>query len=362
MYRENLLKVLFFALLFGTAAAVAARSGVTIGSAQETAPSAKSATDAQQPEIQPAGSPPKAVFAETTFDFGTVGQGTGVEHSFTVTNQGGSNLLIQGVQPACGCTGGAVDSNTVLPGASAAIKAKFDTTGFQGQKIKTLRVFTNDPVQPFITLAFKGYVSRDVELDPPRAYFGDVKRGSIKPVTVAVKTTSSGIQINEVTAKSEYLELQTQPAGDGMRVTVGLRANTPLGLFRDRVLIRTTSAQTPVINLPIFAHVEGDLKLEPADVSLGLLQGPLAAPLQRQVKLTDSGSARVNVTDVSSDNSSIKAKAEKAGSGQYLINLTIAEGTSGTIRSRIKITTDHPDPDQRELTLPVYGIISRKGD
>ncbi|MBK9227515.1 MAG: DUF1573 domain-containing protein [Ignavibacteria bacterium] len=55
-------------------------------------------------EISASSGTAKILFTEESHDFGNVEQGNQLEYSFAFTNEGEAPLLIQNVQPACGCT------------------------------------------------------------------------------------------------------------------------------------------------------------------------------------------------------------------------------------------------------------------
>ena len=114
---------------------------------------------------------PKLDIKKRVFEFGSVMQGTRVEHIFELMNNGAAPLTIDRIQPACGCTAAVPDINPIPPGKVGKINASFDTSGFQGYKVKTVRLFTNDPKQPSAVLTFKGTVKTEIEVDPPRLYF-----------------------------------------------------------------------------------------------------------------------------------------------------------------------------------------------
>ena len=58
---------------------------------------------------------------------------------------GDAPLKIEHIHTACGCTAAVLDSDTILPQQKTELRVTFDTTGFQGAKVKTVRVYTNDP-------------------------------------------------------------------------------------------------------------------------------------------------------------------------------------------------------------------------
>lgn len=97
----------------------------------------------------------KILFEDEYHDFGKVSEGNQLEFSFKFTNKGKSPLIIEKVQPSCGCTGATVGSKTeYVKGESGEIKITFNTQGRQGHQEKHVLVFTNDPDAPQKNLKF----------------------------------------------------------------------------------------------------------------------------------------------------------------------------------------------------------------
>lgn len=91
---------------------------------------------------------PVATFSEMSYDFGELKQGDKKEHTFSLTNNGKSELIIRNVRSSCGCTAVAPSKNVIAPGESAPIKVTFDTRGKRGRQSKSITVITNDPKTP----------------------------------------------------------------------------------------------------------------------------------------------------------------------------------------------------------------------
>ncbi|MBK6539156.1 MAG: DUF1573 domain-containing protein [Ignavibacteria bacterium] len=99
---------------------------------------------------------PVIKFDDLNYDFGAVKQGENLEHVFKFTNSGKGTLVINSVQPSCGCTGVVMDEKKEFAeGETGEIKITFNTQGRQGVNTKTVSVNTNDPEYPVITLTFK---------------------------------------------------------------------------------------------------------------------------------------------------------------------------------------------------------------
>lgn len=85
---------------------------------------------------------PTISFDETEHDFGTIDQGTNVEHTFTFTNTGEAPLVITNATSSCGCTVPTWTKEPIAPGESGEMVVKFNGTG-QNQVTKTVNITAN---------------------------------------------------------------------------------------------------------------------------------------------------------------------------------------------------------------------------
>ncbi|WP_321371612.1 DUF1573 domain-containing protein [uncultured Draconibacterium sp.] len=95
---------------------------------------------------------PVASFNEKSFDFGEMKQGDKKEHTFSLTNNGKTDLIIRRVRSSCGCTAVAPSKKVIAAGETAPIKVTFDSRGKRGRQSKSITVITNDPKTPTSTL------------------------------------------------------------------------------------------------------------------------------------------------------------------------------------------------------------------
>jgi hypothetical protein len=103
---------------------------------------------------------PKASVDTSTYNYGTVKEGTKVEHVFTLVNSGKSDLIIRKVISSCGCTTVKPQSNIIKPGGSTTLKVVFDTKGRSGEgdSNKMVTLVLNDPSNSKIMLWLKGKI------------------------------------------------------------------------------------------------------------------------------------------------------------------------------------------------------------
>lgn len=86
---------------------------------------------------------PVMTFAESTYSFGTVEEGTEVVHDFEFTNEGKTDLLISNAIASCGCTVPEWPKEPIAPGGKGKIKASFNSEGRSGQQLKSITITAN---------------------------------------------------------------------------------------------------------------------------------------------------------------------------------------------------------------------------
>src|SRR5690606_36662998 len=101
-------------------------------------------------------------FDKTTYDYGTVKAGSDGHRFFTVTNTGDKPLIINDIKASCGCTTPEWSKDPIMPGKTAKIKVGYNTT-IKGVFVKTIEVFSNDPVNSRSVINIKGNVDAAAE-------------------------------------------------------------------------------------------------------------------------------------------------------------------------------------------------------
>jgi hypothetical protein len=101
---------------------------------------------------------PVAIYEPSSFDFGDMNQGDKKSHTFNLTNNGKTDLIIRRVRSSCGCTAVAPSKSVIAPGETAPIEVSFDSRGKRGRQSKSITVITNDPKNPTATLRISSNV------------------------------------------------------------------------------------------------------------------------------------------------------------------------------------------------------------
>jgi hypothetical protein len=83
------------------------------------------------------------VWLDSAKDFGKIQEGQKLEVAFRFRNTGTRPLVIERVQPSCGCTVAEQPKEPIAPGQEGQIKASFNSEGRVGTNHKTLYVYAN---------------------------------------------------------------------------------------------------------------------------------------------------------------------------------------------------------------------------
>jgi Protein of unknown function (DUF1573) len=207
------------------------------------------------------------VAAKTVHDFGTVEQGSPVEHAFALKNIGRSMVRIEGTKSSCGCTVAADDGQLVRPGAITWVRVRLDTAALAGRTTKTIILRTSDARTPAVQLALAGVVLTDLTVTPTPVYFGRVYRDEAarrelvvapgRPAIPGVQTTPYTVSSVETDSPVLRTYVVAGDKPDQQKVVIEVDGEAPLGRFTDHIIIRTTSPRQPAITVPVFGSVLG---------------------------------------------------------------------------------------------------------
>ncbi len=93
------------------------------------------------------------------YDFGSAAAGAQVNATFTLTNTGKEKLHIRKIQSHCDCVTIELDKDVLKRHEQAIVRAKFNTSGRQGNQLVSITIFTDDPQESMKVVRIKGRVN-----------------------------------------------------------------------------------------------------------------------------------------------------------------------------------------------------------
>lgn len=216
-------------------------------------------------------------FTETKHNFGTIKEeGGDVEHEFVFTNKGNVPLVITSVNASCGCTTPGWTTDSIMPGKSGFVKAKYEPFNRPGSFNKTLTVNTN--AEPAVTvLTIEGYVTpkpRTVEMDLPakvgrlRFKYKTFNFGGITTKEPIMKEfevyneSDSVITFSDKYTAPEHIKLTFEPVAlkpkerGKVWVRYDAAAKKDFGFVSDNVVFYTNEPGEPEKNFSVYATIE----------------------------------------------------------------------------------------------------------
>jgi len=210
---------------------------------------------------------PRAVFKETSHDFGKVKQGEVVSHEFVFKNEGGAPLVVEKVETTCGCTAALVSEKTIAPGKEGKIKATFDTRGYSGRLARYLYLVSNDAENPRRELSLAADIqvppSARIDVDPYNVDMGLVLEGEAPTAKIVIK--SAGPRELKVEMAHESVQffvggkLLTKPlfipSGESREVELRFPAQAKTGIARDYVLLKSNDPVRSTMSIYVSRYV-----------------------------------------------------------------------------------------------------------
>ncbi len=181
-------------------------------------------------------------------------------HTFRFQNAGDAPLNIEKVRTSCGCTAALLSSEVIAPGENGEVGTTFDSVRFRGDVIKTIYLYTDDPLKPVIQLFLRGSVKPEIVQDPERVELGLLQPEVEKEVRVTL-TNQGEKEITfpsiQVTAPELQAELSSDVLLPGKAVQILIKATPREGKTRlsGYVIVKTSSSHVPELRIPVYGSV-----------------------------------------------------------------------------------------------------------
>jgi hypothetical protein len=285
------------------------------------------------------------MFPVKTHAFGSVARGAKAEYFFEFQNLYKEDVHVASVRASCGCTTATIVKDNLKSWEKSAIKAKFNTDLFLGQRGATITVVIDKPFYAEVQLRVDGFIRQDVVFDPGVVNLGQIEQGASGESKV--KVLYAGRQnwsIVDVQSANSYFEVElSDPVRSknlvNYQMTVRLRPDAPPGFVNDKLTLVTDDLSNRMIPLSVEGRVVPALEVSPASVLVGTLEPGQSVTKQLVVR----SKSKFLVTDVKCDCSGFEFQLPENAEPKtlHLIPMTYtATNTMGQFNARISIETD----------------------
>jgi len=313
-----------------------------------------------------AAAPPRAVFLESSHDFGTLRQGGTVAHRFLVRNTGGQPLKIEGIEFShSGMTSRA--KPVVAPGATGEILLEWNTAGFKGVVEAEAVVHTSDPATPKTILRLTGQVRSPIDLLPFGAIFlSAFKDEDTQAALRVVNNEATALAVTRIEPGATFFQASVHPVEPGKVYEVRVRPAPGLapGRYEGSLTLETNSAEARVLSIPVHLSIMADLYSSPDRVDFGevsldrVAREPGLIALLTQTVLLKKRAGSFRILSVTPDVETLSIDRSPQGpSGTFRLDVGLAPARlkPGPFSGTIRIRTD--DPRHSEIELPVTGTV-----
>ena len=216
----------------------------------------------------------RAVFKETSFDFGKVKQGEVLTHEFVFKNSGTQALVVERVETTCGCTAALVSADKIPPGKEGKIKVSLDTHGYAGRMTRYVYLVSNDAASSRRELS----VAADIEVPPmPKIELDryNIDLGlSLEGEAPSAKAVIRNVGELELSVEMAHEQVKFfaggrslafplfVPAGKSVEVEFRFPPQNRVGALRDYVIVRSndTYRSTQTVYFSRYVVTKKDLK------------------------------------------------------------------------------------------------------
>lgn len=307
-------------------------------------------------------------FEPLVYDFGDIYSTTEIPGRFTFTSTGTEPLVIERVNPTCGCTSANKDelrNSTWEPGEGASIEFSYSPAQKPGTQTKTINVTTNSESNRNITLTLKANYIPAVKTSLQNANFGRIEAGSIGQARVIVESRDPDFIFEDFDLGAaadnfnwEYTALESTdeayPSRGQLLIQTKPDARTgPISRIVGtmKVLCREGDAeqQKPqTLNIALRGEIVGQIEFEP-----GFARAPLATPgsaFEHRITVNSRKGEPFEITDVklvdgdATDFSYEVLPVEGSDGTSYQLVLSgNAPQRAGGYMGRVDILTDIPN-------------------
>jgi hypothetical protein len=238
---------------------------------------------------------PKIQFATPLYDFGRVRAGDPVKYTYVFTNTGDALLVLNTVQPQCGCTAAGEWTRQVEPGKTGHIPIQFNTSAYNGGVFKQVTVTCNVKTQSMLFLQLKGTVYKPYELNPQIAVFNLPPDSDGASMVITITNHMEEpllLSAPEVNNPIFSAQLITNVLGKGYQVKLSTVPPLPAsGSAQGQMTLKTSWTNPPVIPVTLVANVQPAVMVTPPFITLP--PGPLANALTNAVAIQNNSGTNI---------------------------------------------------------------------
>ncbi len=298
---------------------------------------------------------PRIKFATMLHDFGRARAGEPVLYTYVFTNTGNRVLILNSVQPQCGCTTAGQWSKQVEPGQTGVVPIKFNTSNYNGPVFKQVTVTCNVTKQPMLFLQLRGTVYRPYEVIPPLAVLNiPPDSGTATAVVTITNHTEAPLMVSAPQCNNHEFtaELKTNFLGKEYQLTISAVPPTRAGSVQGQITLQTGWTNPPVITVPVVANVQPAVMVIPSYITLA--PGPLASAVTNSVTIQNRSTNSLVLSDPVVDAPGVEVQIKELQPGKYFTILVgFPQGFQLTPGRQVQLIVKSSNPKFPIVRVPI---------
>lgn len=298
---------------------------------------------------------PKIQFATPEYDFGRVKAGELVKHTYTFTNTGDRLLIINAVQPGCGCTTIGDWTKQVEPGKTGVVPIQFNTANYNGMVVKQPSLTCNVTNQPTVVMRLKGIVYKPYDITPPIAVLNvpaDAEKASL--VVTITNNTAEPLLLAEPQSNNRMFaaELKTNVLGKGYQLTVSTVPPLGTGSVQGQINLRTGWTNPPNMSVTAVANITPAVMVIPSYITLAA--GPLASAVTNSVSIRNQSTNEVRLSEATVNAPGVEAEIKEMQPGKaFTAMVAFPQGFQVPPGRQVELTFKTSNPKFPLVKVPI---------
>lgn len=239
---------------------------------------------------------PRIEVDESEKNAGLVQPGQHAQFAFAIRNTGQMPLEIRGVKGDCGCVVADFD-RMIPPGGTGQVRATINTKGRKGELVKHLRVESNDPDRPSLSLTLQTRVFEPISIFPSDQILLPIMPNRLAAVEVVVRNNEAEpLEIRKVESSHPALRARLIPVAGGTpaasaerkpdhRIELIVPKNGAPAAFNATVTLHTSHPKRPTLVLHVVGYPHTAVAANPPRLYFGEILPGDAMPVKRTITL-----------------------------------------------------------------------------
>ncbi len=309
---------------------------------------------------------PPALFPETTYDFGTVKQGTKILHDFVMKNITSSPVTVLGLEFSMpGMTGRF--RPLIAAGVDSRLDIEWDTTHLAGDIEGRAIVHFGDASQVPVALRLKGIVQPPIEILPlPAIFLSEFQGEGIEPRLKIInhQEQPTVLSLSQSSNKHFIAMLSDIEHGRVYEIVVKIPPWVAPGHYDEELSVSTNDSKIGKLTIPVHLFVKPDLYANPDSIDFGSISVDRIhkdhALRERftQTFLLRKRDGQFAITKITSEVEGLVVTKDPQTEGSTFridVALDPQRLKVGKLEGFIKISTN--DEDFPEIKIPVAGRV-----